>query len=68
MGLLGKLLLGTSYTQSAKQLGWLAIYTVFCGVSAHGRLQFSGENRGVDAYASYWALTKEQLCDNSLPD
>ncbi len=44
------------------------IYTVFCRVSAHGRLQFSGENRGVGAYASYRVLTKEHLCDNSLPD
>ncbi len=26
--------------------------TVFFRVSAHGRLQFSGENRGVGAYAS----------------
>ncbi len=31
-------------------------------------LQFSGENWGVGTYVSYRALTKEHLCDKSLPD
>ncbi len=42
-------------------------YAIFSWASAHGRLQFSGKTWGVGAYASYQALTREQLCDNSLP-
>ncbi len=39
--------------------------TVFCRVSAHGRLQFSGGVRLRELSGAYQGT---HLCDNSLPD